>query len=113
MAGSGCSSVMLPWEGLPQNKQHFLVYIFLKCLYCVDGELRFPGSSFCLRIQSVGGNSFLHPLWGWILAPEVFPCLFFFHTSETQAKRDLTLILPAAGKLRLRLIKKRSVKMNK
>lgn len=38
------------------------------------GKWGFPGSPFCFRIQSDGGNSFLHPLRGWILAPEVFPC---------------------------------------
>lgn len=48
MAGSGCSSGMSPWEGLHENKHDKKEK---KCLYCVDGESRFPGSPFFFRIH--------------------------------------------------------------
>lgn len=47
VAGSGCSSVMLPWEGLHETN----MIKKKKCLYCVDGESRFPGSPFFFRIH--------------------------------------------------------------
>lgn len=103
---------MSPWKGLPENKHDFFFFlVFVLCGWGIEVS-RKP----VLLQNSVSRREFLPPPTVGVdsgsrgVPLSLPPPPHFFHTSETQAKRDMTLNLPAAGKLGLRLIKKKSVK---